>query len=220
LAIDVAEIARSLSHRMRGRRQSHAVNGVEITLEERVAEGVRAELTGDRSHILGALPPGRSTPIASSRRSVPERWSVVHVMDRLEEAWLTLSRMPIATRPQGHGNCMPAYVYDRFDLNAQLETHELERSMRAKNRVTIPPTPDEVTRMDQAFGWIVSYLSREEDQHLARAVNLGTRLAAFGLPFSSIKALVPVTAHAFTRRKMHGLEIIAIGLIRDGVPVS
>jgi hypothetical protein len=219
LAIDLADIARSLSRRMRTRGARRAVNGAEITLEERVADSIQAELNGDRSHILGAK--GPSMPLSRERRSVPDRWSVVHVMDRLEEAWQTLSRMPVATRPRGYANAMPAYAYDRFDLNAQLETHELERSIRAKNRVTVPPTPDEVTRMDQAFGWPVTYLSREEDQHLARAVNLGTRIAAFDLPFSSIAhSEVKVSAHAFTRRKFHGLQLIAIGLIRDAVPVT
>ncbi|MGB7101353.1 MAG: hypothetical protein WBD95_21620, partial [Xanthobacteraceae bacterium] len=48
----------------------------------------------------------------------------------MEEAFRTLARLPIATRPRGYVNSMPFYVYDRGDLNAQIETHELEAMAR------------------------------------------------------------------------------------------
>jgi hypothetical protein len=66
---------------------------------------------------------------------VPERWSVIAVMERMEEAFRTLARLPIAVRPRGYVTSMPFYVYDRGDLNAQMETHELERMARLRNRV-------------------------------------------------------------------------------------
>ncbi len=56
------------------------------------------------------------------------------VMDRMEEAFRMLSRLPIHTRPKGYINSMPVYLYDRADLNSQLETHELERLARMCNR--------------------------------------------------------------------------------------
>jgi hypothetical protein len=105
-----------------------------VPLAERAAAAADAELRGERSGILGAI--GRSTlsPLARPRR-VPDRWSFFHVMARMEEGFRTLSRLPLPTRPRGYINSMPVYLYDRADLNSQLETHELERMARIRNRV-------------------------------------------------------------------------------------
>ena len=90
-----------------------------------------------------------------------------------------LARLPIATRPRGYVNSMPFYVYDRGDLNAQMETRELERMAQLRNRVRIPPTPAEIARMEEALRWPTAYLSGPEFHHVARAVNLGSLWAAF-----------------------------------------
>jgi hypothetical protein len=118
-----------------------------VPLAERAAAAADAELRGERLNILGAV--GRSTlsPLTRPRR-VPDRWSFFHVMARMEEGFRTLSRLPLQTRPRGYINSMPVYLYDRADLNSQLETHELERMARLRNRVRIPPSPAEIARMD------------------------------------------------------------------------
>src|SRR5271165_86946 len=100
-------------------------------LAERAA---RAELRGDRSGILGAIGESGTAPL-SRRRTLPDRWSFLHVMERMEEGFRVLSRLPMPTRPRGYINSMPVYLYDRGDLNAQLETHELERMARMRNYV-------------------------------------------------------------------------------------
>lgn len=124
----------------------------DAALDERAVAAARAELRGERTGILGAT--GRlSLPRLDPPRRVPERWTFVHVMDRLEEAFRTLRRLPITTRPRGYVNSMPFYVYDRGDLNAQLETYELERLARLRNRVRIPPSPAEIARMEEALRW-------------------------------------------------------------------
>jgi hypothetical protein len=117
-------------------------------LAERAVAAADAELRGERLSILGAI--GRSTlsPLTRARR-VPDRWSFFHVMARMEEGFRTLSRLPLPTRPRGYINSMPVYLYDRADLNSQLETHELERMARMRNRVRIPPSPAEIARMDE-----------------------------------------------------------------------
>jgi hypothetical protein len=119
-----------------------------MPLADRAAAAADAELRGERSNILGAI--GRSTlsPLTRPRR-VPDRWSFFHVMARMEEGFRTLSRLPLPTRPRGYINSMPVYLYDRADLNSQLETHELERMARMRNRVRIPPSPAEIARMDE-----------------------------------------------------------------------
>jgi hypothetical protein len=189
------------------------------SLTERAAKAARAELRGDRAGMLGAI--GRSeplSPLARTRRT-PDRWTVLHVMERLEQAFRTLSQLPIATRPRGYINSMPFYVYDRGDLNAQMETYELERMARLRNRVRIPPSPAEIARMEEALRWPILYLAGAEFHHVARAVNLGSLWVAFDSDVDERLKLLKITPRTFNARKMQGLQIIARELVRRRVPV-
>jgi hypothetical protein len=189
----------------------------EPSLSERAAVAARAELRGDRTKILGAV--GRSTAPLTRPRRVPDQWSVLHVMERLEEGFRTLARLPMATRPRGYINSMPRYVYDRADLNSQLETHELERMARVRNRVRIPPSPAEIARMEEALHWPAAFLSGPEFHHVARAVNLGSLWAAFEANVDVGVKRINITRRAFNARKLQGLRIIARELIRRRTPV-
>jgi hypothetical protein len=188
-------------------------------LAQRAAIAARAELRGERSGILGAT--GRAPGVSSHlrRRAVPERWSIIAVMERMEEAFRTLARLPIAVRPRGYVNSMPFYVYDRGDLNAQMETHELERMARLRNRVRIPPSPAEIERMEEALRWPITYLSGAEFQHVARAVNLGSLWSAFDADIDARLKPFNITRRAFNARKLQGLHVIAWELLRRRVPV-
>jgi hypothetical protein len=188
-------------------------------LTERAAAAARAELRGERAGILGVI--GNSAlPQAFGRsRSVPDRWSLVHVMERLEEGFRILARLPIATRPRGYVNSMPFPIYDRADLNAQLETYELEQLLKRRNRVRIPPTPAEIGRMEEALRWPTLYLSGPEFHHVARAVNLGSLWAAFDADVDARVKRLKITRRAFNARKLQGLRIITGELIRRRVPV-
>ncbi len=157
--------------------------------------------------------------VAGAPAPAPDRWSVVHVMDRMEEAFRTLARLPVATRPRGYVNSMPFYVYDRGDLNAQIETHELERMARLRNRVRIPPSPAEIARMEEALHWPTAYLGGAEFHHIARAVNLGSLWAAFDTDVDERLKGMKITRRAFNARKLQGLRIIAQELLRRRVPV-
>ena len=190
----------------------------DAALDERAVTAARAELRGERTGILGAT--GRlSLPRLDPPRRVPERWTFVHVMDRLEEAFRTLRRLPIATRPRGYVNSMPFYVYDRGDLNGQLETYELERLARLRNRVRIPPSPAEIARMEEALRWPALFLSGAEYHHVARAVNLGCLWAAADTDVDKALRRIKLTRRTFNARKLQGLRIIARELIRRRVPV-
>lgn len=190
----------------------------EAALDERAVAAARAELRGERTGILGAT--GRlSLPRLDPPRRVPERWTFVHVMDRMEEAFRTLRRLPITTRPRGYVNSMPFYVYDRADLNAQLETYELERLARLRNRVRIPPSPAEIARMEEALRWPALFLSGAEFHHVARAVNLGCLWAAADTDVDKALRRIKLTRRTFNARKLQGLRIIARELIRGRVPV-
>jgi len=187
-------------------------------LAERAAAAADAELRGERINILGAV--GRSTlsPLRRRRR-VPDRWSFFYVLERMEEGFRTLSRLPLPTRPRGYINSMPVYLYDRADLNSQLETHELERMARMRNRVRIPPSPAEIARAEEALHWPTAFLSGAEFHHLARAVNLGALWAAFDADIDARVKRLKITRRAFNARKLHGLRIIARELARRRVPV-
>ncbi len=187
-------------------------------LNERAAAAARAELHGERTGILGAT--GRlSLPRLEPLRRVPERWTFVHVMERLEEAFRMLRRLPLPTRPRGYVNSMPFYLYDRGDLNAQLETFELERLARMRNRVRIPPSPAEIARMEEALRWPALFLSGPEFHHVARAVNLGCLWAAVDADVGKGLRRIKLTRRTFNARKLQGLRIIARELIRRRVPV-
>lgn len=188
------------------------------TLDDRACAAARAELRGERTGILGAT--GRlSLPRLEPPRRLPERWTFVHVMERLEEAFRTLRRLPISTRPRGHMNSMPFYLYDRGDLNAQLETYELERLTRMRNRVRIPPSPAEIARMEEALRWPALFLSGAEFHHVARAVNLGCLWAAVDADVARGLRRIKLTPRTFNARKLQGLRIIARELIRGHVQV-
>jgi hypothetical protein len=187
-------------------------------LAERAAIAARAELRGQRDGILGAIGPATPAPLAR-QRTVPERWSLLHVMDRMEEAFRILSRLPMPTRPKGYVNSMPIYLYDRGDLNSQAETYELERMAKLRNRVRLPPSPAEIARMEEALHWPSAYLSGPEFHHVARAVNLGSLWAAFDVDIDKALRRIKVPRRAFNARKLQGLRIIATELIRRRVPV-
>ena len=193
-----------------------------MSLSDRAAHSVKVERTavnGSRTGLLGQVEGVRASPPRVVH--LPSTWTAIHVLDRMEEAFQVLARMPMSTRPKAFGNTLPEYVYDRFDLNAQQEGGELERSMRQRNRVVIPPTPAEIGRMQEAIHWPSRFLSDKPE--VARAVCMGAlwavqradivkRCAGIGIPEHRIRW--------FLKRKMHGLNVIAIGLARARVPVS
>jgi hypothetical protein len=211
-AVAAGEDSQKLQHRADGAPEA------ERPLDEQAARAARAELRGERTGILGAL--GKAQPLRLARaRQVPDRWSLVHVMERLEEAFRTLARLPMATRPRGYVNSMPIHLYDRGDLNAQMETCELERMAQMRNRVRIPPSPAEIARMDEALHWPTAFLSGAEFHHLARAVNLGSLWAAFDRDVDDGVKRLRITRRAFNARKLQGLRIITQELIRRRVAV-
>jgi len=186
---------------------------------QRAAVAARAELRGERTGILGATGRKALAPFGLRRRTVPARWSAIAVMERMEEAFRTLARLPVAVRPRGYVNSMPFYLYDRGDLNAQMETHELERMTRLRNRVRLPPSPAEIDRMEEALRWPIAYLSGAEFHHVARAVNLGSLWAAFDADIDARLKRLNITRRTFNARRLQGLHIIARELVRHRVSV-
>jgi hypothetical protein len=126
-------------------------------------------------------------------------------MERMEEGFRILSRLPLPTRPKGYVNSRPIYLYDQADLNSQLETYELERLARMRNRVRILPSPAEIARMEEALHWPAAFLSGVEFHHLARAVNLGALWAAFDVDLDRAIKRIKLTRRTFNARKLLSL---------------
>jgi hypothetical protein len=199
--------------------EAAAPSEIDQPLLDRAAKAARAELRGDRTGILGAIGPADRRQSLARTRRIPDRWSLLVVMERMEEAFRTLGRLPVATRPRGYVNSMPYYVYDRGDLNAQMETHELERLAQLRNRVRIPPSPAEIARMEEALHWPTAFLGDAEFHHVARAVNLGSLWAAFDADVDVKLKRMKLTRRIFNARKLQGLRIIARELVRRRVPI-
>jgi len=178
----------------------------------------------------GAIPSGRSAVAAREAKGpptpaarpagvpLPASWTVVHVMDRMDEAFEVLRLIPMATRPRGFANSMPTYAYERSDLIAQVETGELERMMRLQNRVRLSPSAAEISRMGAALAWPMLYL--KDFPEVSRAVLLSSLWAATGQDAGRRLRALKINRRAFNRRKVHGLGLIAMALIRDKVSLA
>ena len=197
-----------------------AVAAPEQLLAERAANAARAELRGERTGILGAI--GSSAPplLLSRTRRVPERWSLIHVMERMEEAFRILARLPTATRPRGYINSMPFYVYDRGDLNAQLETYELERLAQGEK----PRAAAAVARRDRPHGRSVAlaggFISAVPNFIMSRARSISARCGRHSIPMPTRRLKrMKITRRTFNARKLQGLQIITRELVRRRVPI-
>jgi hypothetical protein len=169
--------------------------------------------------VVGQIQPRRAIVPMRRKAGLPAVWNQLQVIDRLEEAYEILARLPMTTRPKGHGNAMPAYVHDFSDMVAQGETGELERMARTRNDYRVRgATSAEIARMESALHWPSKYLA--DMPEVARAVQLGALWAAMKVDARRRLKARGINPKIFGRRKMHGLNVITLGLIRDKVPVS
>lgn len=186
---------------------------------ERARLAALVELDGDpalRQHLLGAIGTVKSSLMKP--RELPEQWNVVWVMDRCTEAMRVLAMTPDAGRPKGFGSAMPAYSYEFSDFVSQKESGELELQLRAKLRYRQTATPDEMSRMYQAFQWSVDYLSKMPE--VSKAIWDGAQWEVIGADVPRKCREIGMTPRTFFKRRVHGITIISMGLIRDRVEVS
>jgi hypothetical protein len=160
----------------------------------------------------------RRASATGKRRRIPDSWDQVHVLDRMEEAFETLGRMPMATRPKGHASIWPRYAYEHGDLIAQIETHELERMLRQRNRVRLPTTPAEIQRMNEALAWPMTHL--RDNLEASQALQLACLWTVVRADIKERCRARGWNRRKFYRWKMDGARQIALGLIRANVPVN
>ena len=175
-----------------------------------------------REHLLGAV--GRSETARGSLRApreVPDSWSQIHVLDRLEEAFEVMAMMPAATRPKAYGSAWPSIVQEKIPLVILAEmsaTGELETQQEERNRVRVPPSSAQITRMEQALRWPFEYL--RDQPELARAVSQRCMWAAMRVNIRKRCERRRIDHDEFNRQWQEGLRIIAVMLIARKVPVS
>lgn len=93
----------------------------------------------------------------------PTRWTAALVGERLIEAARTVARMPMRTRPAGHSTIWPSYQdmtpKERIALlNELTQIGQLQQFYATQNRVSIPPSGEQIDRADEALAWPMRYL--------------------------------------------------------------
>ena len=175
-----------------------------------------------REHLLGAM--GRAETgrgLSRAPREVPDTWSQIHVLDRLEEAFQVMAMMPAATRPKAYGSAWPSIVQEKIPLVILAEmsaSGELETQQEEQNRVRMPPSSAQITRMEQALRWPFEYL--RDQPELARAISQRSMWAAMHVNIRKRCERRGIDHDGFNRQWQEGLNIITVLLIARKVPVS
>lgn len=141
-------------------------------------------------------------------------WTGAQVQARLIEAARLIERTVGRVTPKQFGNSMPNYTYDWGDLMGQVETATL---LTGGNRITIGATSRAVTRCEEAMRWPLTYLNDHEG--MRRVLHLFLRCRASRVPFSVALKRKGWNKATCYRLRDRALTVIAIGLIRDRVPL-
>jgi Domain of unknown function (DUF6362) len=215
---------------MTGNKGKNKMDGADADISH-MSPKDRAELSaliekdGDadlRQHLLGAM--GRSETARGSLRApreVPSTWSIVHALDRLEEAFQVMAMMPGATRPKAYGSAWPSVVQEKIPLVILAEmsaSGELETQQEEQNRVRLPPSSAQITRMEQALRWPFEYL--RDRPELARAISQRAMWAAMRVDIRRRCERRGIDHDEFNEAWQEGLNIITVMLIALKVPVS
>lgn len=194
----------------------------DLSLTEHARLSALIDLDGTdelRQHLMGAI--GRTTQAPRGTRELPSTWTLIHTLDRLEEAFAVLASMPARRGPKQYGNAMPTPVQERMsfkDLIDMSATGELEQMEADRNRVRLAATSAQVSRMDQALSWPVQFLSDRPE--LAKAVSLRALWAAMRTDIRKRCERRGMDHDLFNRQWQDGVKIIAATLIARRVPVS
>src|SRR5262249_61933815 len=151
---------------------------------------------------------------------VPSCWTGPHVGKHLIDGYRTLAKLPVANGPRFHSGFWPEWTREWTDELARLEadTEQLAAEARAANRVRILPTATEISRMEAAIGWPATYLAKTRPI-LAVTVQLVALWRSRERDLHWIARKLRLGVHTVRARNRNGLDAIAAGLHRDGVPV-
>lgn len=196
-----------------------------LSLAARARLDALIEKDGDsalRQHLLGAI--GRSETARGARGSnrpvVPDRWSQIHVLDRLEDAFRTLASQPGGGKARS-SSVWPVMEQTRLtfkDLIDMQETGELEQRQADQNRVRLAPTSLQVSQMEQALAWPFEYLSDRPE--LAKAIQLRALWSSMGVDIRKRCERRGMEHDEFNQFWQAALSIITGALIERRIPVS
>jgi hypothetical protein len=198
----------------------------QMSLIDRARLAAMIEVDGDetlRTHLLGAMgrtETGRGAR-GGARAVLPERWTQIHVWDRLEEGYEVLAGMPTATRPKAYGSAWPTVQKERLSIYDQIQmlgTGEIEQMHEDRNRVRMAATSAQVTRMEQALRWPFEYLSDRPE--MAKAINLRAMWAVMRVDIRKRCQRRGIDHDEFNRQWQQGLGVITASLIARKVPIS
>ncbi len=151
---------------------------------------------------------------------VPPIWTGPHVFARIIAAWQTLNKMPWRSPfPRKYGPTWPvAYRLEWHDLLVLVGSGELDAVQREQNRVRLQPSAREISEMEQALHWPLTYLRR--DRHVL-IVNTVARIKSFDgdLAREMRRKRYQGNAEQWTKLSWQLCETIAEGLIRQCVVV-
>ncbi|WP_051988472.1 hypothetical protein [Bosea sp. UNC402CLCol] len=112
---------------------------------------------------------------------IPTSWTPEHVQNRMVEAFDILARSGTRVGPRQHANGWPAMIHEFSDL-VDAQARALAEKERQQERAA-RPTADELSRMNEALKWPMTYLDGRPMQSdalmlWAYATALGRDMAA------------------------------------------
>lgn len=152
----------------------------------------------------------------ATRRVLPEVWSTEFVAFRLIEAFQTLRKIPSGKLlPKAFGNGWPAIVRSYADAVGAEPMREAKEFVfeSAKARASA----DEITRMDEALRWPLTYLRGKPNQ--ATALSVWAFCKAYELSISRELKRRSMPRATFDRRRDAALLVIKRGLVGDEIAI-
>jgi hypothetical protein len=142
-------------------------------------------------------------------------WTPPMVQAVLIEAARTAVRVAGRVGPAGFRSNMPEHLLEFGDEVGQIETDE---HGKGRNRVMLGATSAQISRMERAMVWPITYLPHDEEGR--RCLQLFVRCRALRLRFNRACKDAGISRASAYRARDAGLALIAQGLNRDRVPVD
>lgn len=142
-------------------------------------------------------------------------WTPEHVLARLIEAVDVISLTATRDGPRGHANGLPDYAHsfsDQVEWDAVTWRDIFER----KNKTRLPPSPQEISRADEAMGW----LPLIETPEMRKVILFYASSKAFGWNFSAWMRKNGLVSSTTWRKINKCLQKLAQTLDSKGISLS
>ena len=147
---------------------------------------------------------------------VPPRWDGPHVGKRLVEGLRTLRLMPMPRGPREFGSAWPQWMVEWEDRLAREEAERV-KEQEVQNRVRLRPSSIEIMHSEISIAWPGHFLI--QFPQLLRAVQMCTLARSYERDNRWAAHRLGIPERLVRRWSYDGLDKIAVGLIREKVPV-